>query len=207
MSGDTTEVSLVLVVLLCALALGWLVGGGLERLGAVALTERWLVGAAVGAQVVGAVVGGAAYPIGLVTSAALALAFLVRNRGVRGTGLIALGLLSNALVVAVNGSMPVSLYAAARAGTDITDITTGADPRHEVASGATHLSWLGDVVPVRLPVRPEVVSPGDVLLSAGVAQLIVIGMGGGLGRSVGGRGSPAPGPSRRRGRPGSKHLR
>lgn len=196
--------SLVLVVLVCALALGWVLGGGLDRLGSVVPTGRWLVVVAFLTQAAGTVVGGALYPVGLAGSAVLALAFLVRNRGTRGTGLIALGLLCNALVVALNGAMPVSLHAAGRAGADVLD---GLDARHEVATSSTRLPWLGDVVPVRLPVRPEVVSPGDVLLAAGIAQLVVVGMGGGLGRSVGGRGSPPPGPSRRRGAPGSKHLR
>ena len=35
---------------------------------------------------------------------------------------------------------------------------------------------LGDVVPVLLPLRPEVVSPGDVLVASGLAQLVVVGM-------------------------------
>lgn len=199
--------SLLLTVLICALALGWLVGGGLDRLGDVPLVDRRLVVAALLAQLVGALVGGPAYALGLAASALLALAFLQRNRGVRGTGLIALGLLSNAVVVAANGAMPVSLHAALRADADITDVVSGADPRHEVAHGGTRLPWLGDVVPVRLPVRPEVVSPGDVLLVSGIAQLVVVGMGGGLGLRVRGHGSPAPAPSRQRGRQGSRHLR
>jgi hypothetical protein len=195
-------VSLVLVVLLCALALGWLIGGGLDRLGALHLAHRWLVLAAFAA-----LLGGTAHALGLLLSAGFAFAFLERNRGVRGTGLIALGLLANAVVVAVNGAMPVSLHAADRAGADVTDVLDGSDPRHELAGSGTRLSWLGDVVPVRLPRHPEVVSPGDVLLAAGIAQLVVIGMGGGLGGRVQGRGSPRPGPSRSRGRPGSRHLR
>ena len=32
---------------------------------------------------------------------------------------------------------------------------------------------LGDVVPVALPLRPQVVSPGDVLVAAGVGLLLV----------------------------------
>lgn len=198
---------LLLSVLLAALVLGWLLGGSLSRLGDVPLVSRWLVVAALAAQLLGALAGAALYTAGLIVSAVLALIFLHRNRGVRGTGLIALGLLSNALVVAVNGAMPVSLDAAARAGVEVTDIIAGGDPRHEVANAGTPLRWLSDVVPVPLPVRPEVVSPGDVLLVAGIAQLVVVGMGGGLGWRVSGRGSPRPAPSRGRGRRGSRHLR
>jgi hypothetical protein len=111
----------------------------------------------------------------LAVSALLAAGFLAVNRGVRGTGLVAAGLLSNALVVGLNGAMPVSADASGRAGISTQDILS-ADPRHELAGPATRLDLLGDVVPVLLPVHPEVVSPGDVLVAAGLAELVVLGM-------------------------------
>ena len=168
--------SLVLVVLLCALLVGRLCGGSLERLGALELRRRRLVVAALGLQALGAVVGGPAYALGLAGSAALVTAFLVVNRGVRGTGLVALGLGANALVVALNGAMPVSPDAAARAEVPLDDVAAGSDSRHVVSDGSTRLPLLGDVVPVLLPLRPEVVSPGDVLVASGLAQLVVVGM-------------------------------
>ena len=168
--------SLVLVVLAVALAVGWARGGSLDRLGDLPLRSRRLVVAALLAQLLGTVVGGPFYPVGLALSAGLVVAFLARNRGIRGTGLVAAGLLANALVVGVNGAMPVSADAAARAGVGIQDLLTGADARHELAGAATRLRWLGDVVPVPLPLRPEVVSPGDVLVAAGLGQLVALGM-------------------------------
>jgi hypothetical protein len=72
--------------------------------------------------------------------------------------------------------MPVSVDAAGRAGTTTQHILIGDDPRHEIADHRTRLRFLGDVIPVRTPWRPEVVSPGDVLLAAGIAQLVLIGM-------------------------------
>jgi hypothetical protein len=168
--------SLVLVVLLCAVLVGRVCGGSLDHLGALDLRRTRLVVAALAVQALGAVVGGPGYPVGLAGSAALATAFLVVNRGVRGTGLVALGLGANALVVALNGAMPVSPAAAARAGVALDDVAAGLDRRHVVADEATSLPLLGDVVPVLLPVRPEVVSPGDVLVASGLAQLVVVGM-------------------------------
>ncbi len=168
--------SLVLVVLLCAVLVGRVCGGSVDRLGALDLRLRRLLVAALGVQALGAVVGGPIYPVGLAGSAALVTAFLVANRGVRGTGLVALGLGANALVVALNGAMPVSPDAAARAGVSLDDVTAGLDSRHVVADDATRLALLGDVVPVLLPLRPEVVSPGDVLVASGLAQLVVVGM-------------------------------
>jgi len=169
-------VSLVAVALLVALLAGWLAGGSLERLGRLPLRRRRLAVLALLAQLLGTLLGGPFHAVGLLVSAALVVAFLLANRGVRGTGLVALGLAANALVVGVNGAMPVSPEAAARAGVGTQDLLTGRDPRHEPADDATRLAWLGDVVPLPLPVRPEVVSPGDVLVAAGLAQLVVVGM-------------------------------
>lgn len=166
--------SLLVLALLAALVVGWVGSGSLDRLGRLPLRSRRLVVLAFAAQLVGTLVGGPLYPVGLAVSAVLVVAFLALNRSVRGTGLIALGLLANALVVGANGAMPVSLHAAARAGVPVEDLAAGA--RHERADRGTRLPWLADVVPVAFPPRPEVVSPGDVLVTAGAAQLVVVGM-------------------------------
>jgi hypothetical protein len=166
-------VSLAVVALLAALAIGVAAGGSLERLGSLPLRRRRLAVAAVAAQLAGAVLGGPLHAVGLAVSVALVVGFLAANRHVRGTGLVALGLAANALVVGLNAAMPVSAHAAARAGVAPAG---GDDPRHEPSSAGTRLPWLGDVVPLPLPWRPEVVSPGDVLVAAGLAQLVVAGM-------------------------------
>lgn len=168
--------ALAVLALLAAVVVGWLSGGTLERLGHLQLTRRRLVAGAFVAQLLGALVGGPLYAAGLIVSAGLVAAFLRSNRGIRGTGLVALGLLSNALVVGLNGAMPVSVSAADRAGTTTQQILTGDDPRHELADRSTRLRPLGDLIPVPLPWRPEVVSPGDVLVAAGLAQLVLLGM-------------------------------
>ncbi|MDP3713568.1 MAG: DUF5317 domain-containing protein [Mycobacteriales bacterium] len=167
---------LVLVVLTVAVTVGLLSGGRLDLLGATRLRNAPLVPAALAAQVLGALVGGPFYAAGLVVSAACVTGFLARNRGVRGTGLVALGLLANALVVGANGAMPVSAHASGRAGVSTQSVVAGTDPRHELADADTRLRWLSDVVPVRIPLRPEVVSVGDVLIAAGLAQLVVLGL-------------------------------
>ncbi|CAN5183028.1 hypothetical protein BH24ACT10_BH24ACT10_14700 [soil metagenome] len=167
--------SLVVVVLAVALAVGWLRGGSLDRLGSLPLRACALVVLALLVQLVGTLVGGPFHPAGLALSAVLVVAFLVRNRGLRGTGLVALGLLANAVVVGLNGAMPVRLEAAARAGTGVQAVVLG-DSRHELEGPATRLRLLGDVIPVPLPVRPEVVSVGDVLVAAGLGQLVALGM-------------------------------
>jgi hypothetical protein len=175
--------SLAVVVLVAAVALGLCAGGSWRRLADLPLHRLSLVVGAVLAQAGGAVVGllgvadqSTSYVVGLGLSAGLALVFCARNVWVAGVPLVTGGLCLNALVVAANGAMPVSIDAAYHARVPIVTIAAGTDARHEIAGDGTALSWLGDVVPVPLPVRPEVVSAGDVLVVAGLAELVVLGM-------------------------------
>jgi hypothetical protein len=177
------RVGLAVVVLVAAVGLAAALGGRWSRLAHLHLRDRGLVAAAVAAQIGGAALGLAgfgaarhAYVTGLVVSALCALAFCLRNLRVPGVGLVSGGLLANAAVVAVNGAMPVSIVAAYHARVPIADISTGSDARHEIAGVGTRLRWLGDVIPVPLPIRPEVLSPGDVLVAAGLAELVMLGM-------------------------------
>jgi hypothetical protein len=181
--AQTTCVGLALVVLVGAVAVGFALGGDWARLTSLHLRWRRLVVGAALAQAGGALVGvlGAAdprraYVIGLAVSAACAAVFCARNLRVAGVPLITLGLIANATVVAANGAMPVSIVAAFHAGVPIADIASGQDSRHEIAGYDTVWRSLGDVIPVPLPVRPEVVSVGDVLVAAGLAELVVVGM-------------------------------
>jgi hypothetical protein len=176
-------VSLAVVVLVGAVLLGLAAGGSWRRLALLPVRRLSLVVFAVLAQAGGAVLGllgvadeSTSYVVGLAVSATLALLFCFGNARVFGVPLVTLGLLSNAVVVAANGAMPVSIVAAYHARVPILAISSGTDARHEIAGDGTALSWLGDVVPVPLPFRPEVVSVGDVLVVAGLAELVVLGM-------------------------------
>ena len=171
---------LVAAVLVAAVLAGRASGGSLDRLARLRLPGAWLVPAALAAQALGALAAlsgappGPSYSAGLVVSAALLAVFLGRARGTPGLGLVALGFGLNALVVAVNGAMPVSATAAARAGADTGALA--ADLRHTPLDAGTRLPLLADVVPVALPLRPEVVSAGDVLVAAGLGRFVVVGM-------------------------------
>jgi len=176
-------VGLAIVALVGAVAAGYALGGSWSTLTHLRLRRRRYIVAAVLAQTGGALVGvlGVAdprrsYVWGLALSAACAAMFCVRNLKVAGVPLVTLGLVLNATVVAANGAMPVSIVAALRAGVPIVDIASGDDPRHEVAGAGTVLRPLGDVIPVPLPARPEVISPGDVMVAAGLAELVALGM-------------------------------
>lgn len=168
-----------MLVILGAVAVGWLAGGRLDALARVELRRGRLLFFALVSQLVGAMAAQAVsvmYAAGMLGAAGFAAAFLARNRDLPGIGLVAAGLLLNALVVTANGAMPVSLYAAARAGVPVTALDLAENPRHEEKTAQTRLGLLADVVPVPLPLRPEVDSPGDVLFASGLALLIVSAM-------------------------------
>ena len=171
------------MALVGSVAVGYALGGTWARLTALRLRWRRFLVAAVVAQTGGALVGvlgygdpRRAYVIGLAVSALCAAAFCAWNLRVAGVPLVTVGLLANATVVAVNGAMPVSVSAASRAGVSVVEIAAGNDDRHKIADSGTTLRALGDVIPVPLPVRSEIVSPGDVLVAAGLAELVVMGM-------------------------------
>ena len=172
---------LSLVLLVGAAGLALLAGGSFAALSDLPIRGGRLVVIAVVAQLVGTGLARATglpgfYPVGLALSALAALAFCVRNLRLAGVPLIALGLSLNALVVVLNGTMPVSIDAATRAGVSLHEIASGSDPRHSIAGPDTTWRVLGDVIAVPLPLRPEVVSPGDLLIAAGLAELVLLGM-------------------------------
>ena len=97
----------------------------------------------------------------------------VGNARLPGVPLVALGLLLNVVVVGANAAMPVSVDAAARAGISRADLGLARDAMRTPSGPDTRLAYLGDVVPVALPRWPQVVSPGDVLVAAGVGLLLL----------------------------------
>lgn len=167
---------MVLVLLVAALALAAaLLSSGGRLAGLRIRAVRLLVAAAV-VQVSTSVLAPAsatARAAALVVTAVLVVLFVIGNRRLAGTPLVAAGLMCNAAVIAANGAMPVSLAAAERAGLARADLRLGADLLREPMTGGTRLRLLGDVVPVALPARPQVVSPGDVLVAAGVGLLLL----------------------------------
>lgn len=169
---------------LAALALGVgvvvgrLTGGRLHRLGRLRLAGWPLLAGAAVVQLVGALaaVDRTVQTVGVVSSAVAVFTFLGLNRRTPGVLLVATGLLINVAVVLANGAMPVSTRAAHRAGVSLAAIAAGADPRHLVAHAGTPLRALADVVPLPLPLHPEVVSPGDILIAGGLGVLVALGM-------------------------------
>lgn len=109
----------------------------------------------------------------VVASYVALVAFVVANITVVGMPVVLVGLALNTAVIVVNGGMPVRPEAVVAAGI--------ADTREEVAAldygskrhlegDDDRLAILGDVVPVA-PLR-EVLSFGDLILAAGVADVV-----------------------------------
>jgi hypothetical protein len=176
-------VTLVLLALACGVLFGYARGGRLVQLGQLPLRRNRLLVTAITLYVLG-VLGGLLWePLLAILSGLswLTIAFYAWvNRSVQGAALIAAGLAANALVLLLNAAMPVSAQAAARAGADISALLTPAERAPLVPD--TLLPWLGKTVPIAFPPRPEVVSPGDVAVAAGLALAVAVGMSGRGGR-------------------------
>lgn len=165
----------ILGAVIGGLVAGTILGGSLRRLERFALRKLWLLVAAVVVQLLTSLLlAHWAYALGLLVSLGLAAGFLLRNPQLAGRGLLIAGLALNAAVIVANDAMPVSLSAAGRAG-----VSTGPlldDPRHEIAGPDTRLTLLEDRIPLPLPVSPQVLSAGDVLVAAGIGLLLAQGM-------------------------------
>lgn len=107
------------------------------------------------------------YPLCLAVSATLMVQFAIGNLRVPGVALATAGVCANALVVILNGAMPVSESAAVRAGISVEQLALETDDRHEPLDGATRVEALADRIPVPIPGHREVDSLGDVAIAAG----------------------------------------
>lgn len=167
----------MLLALAGGLAIGFARGGGLAGIAQLPLRRQRLLVTALGIYVVGVLCGWLWDPALAVLAglAWLTVAFYAWvNRHVQGATLVAAGLAANGLVLLLNGAVPVSPSAATHAGADPAALV--AAPGHEPSAANTLLPWMGKTVPVAFPPRPEVVSPGDVAVAAGLALVVGLGM-------------------------------
>ncbi len=108
-------------------------------------------------------------------SYALIVGFFVLNLRVPGFWLVGFGVISNLLVIAVNGGrMPVSLSTWRATGNDPgLLIRHGVDDNNVLAGAGTHLSWLGDVfaLPPGVPFTAAI-SIGDIAILLGMVVFV-----------------------------------
>jgi len=100
------------------------------------------------------------------------LAFAAVNPNLIGMGVVAVGVAANALVIGVNGGMPVRARAVVAAGiaapAEVPTLDYGY--RHHQESNKDKLQVLDDRIP--LPLFHEVVSFGDLILAVGVTTTV-----------------------------------
>ena len=166
--------------ILLGLLLGLRSGGRLTNLGSIQLRWVGLLFASVlvrfGTEILLgqgiAIVDTLRLPL-LAAGFALLLVGLWVNRGYPGLSLAFVGILLNAVVIVRNGGfMPIWGPSLDAAGFEIADVTS---PLHIVVPDATaseflnRFLFLGDVIPIPLPIVQNVASLGDVFLSLGLA--------------------------------------
>jgi hypothetical protein len=169
----------ILLAVPIGLALGFLLGGRLDRLSEIRFEWAWLAVVGLAVQILlfstpigGSFRGGVGEAI-YVASTGLVLIAVWRNLRVPGLALVALGAISNlAAIVANDGVMPTTPDALAAAGLDPLDGFSNSAVLEDPA-----LAPLTDIfaLPPWLPFA-NVFSIGDVLIALGIVVVIAIGM-------------------------------
>lgn len=164
---------------LVAVALGLVAGfvGGGRPANAAGHTLRWWPALALGviAQWVPELAGvevRVAFPAVLASYAALGV-FALANLRLVGMSVVSVGLALNVVVIAANGGMPVRPSAVVAAGiaddpAEVATLDLGA--KRHLEQGDDRLMVIADIIPV--PVLREVLSFGDLVLAAGVADVV-----------------------------------
>jgi Family of unknown function (DUF5317) len=172
---------LIVILILVAVAAGFLAGGSLRGFERVRI-HWWgaaLAGLAVQSVPSFSVGGQAVGPALLAVSYGLLVAFLWVNRRLPAAPIMLIGLVLNLLVVIPNGGMPVSASAMEASGGSNTLLSPTDDGKHHLMTDDDVLTPLADVIAVPSPVG-AVMSIGDLFLYAGVVSFVVLIM---LGRS------------------------
>jgi hypothetical protein len=173
------DMALLLLALAAGLVAGYARGGRLRRLGERPPVRSRLLLTALGAYAAGVAGSWVWEPVLPVMTALCWFTigfYACLNRAYHGARLVALGLAANGLVILLNGGMPVSADAQQQAGVETTAAERAEAGRVTVVDDTTRLAWLGKAIPVAFPPRPEVVSPGDVAVAAGMAAALATAM-------------------------------
>ncbi|MDR9449962.1 MAG: DUF5317 domain-containing protein [Acidimicrobiia bacterium] len=166
------------LVLFVATTIALLRGGRLANLADIRLRLWWLLPLGFAVQATPALLpDDAAWTpdvgVGLVLISYLPLLLLViLNRERKGMWLAGLGVLMNFSVIAANGGMPVLAEAALAAGRYQESLQVVYGYKHVALDAGTFLSFLADVIPVRLFGHGQVISLGDVLLAVGMGAFL-----------------------------------
>ena len=166
--------SLLGVVLVVAVVIGFARGGRLANLAGLDLPGWPLLFLAVALQIAAELIPddrswsqNTAIAM-ILGSYVVLLGVLIANRTRPGLWLAGLGILLNFLVIALNGGMPVSAEAASLAGGGNANLAF--DAKHVLLDDGSRLAFLADVIPVEQLRR--VLSIGDVFLAVGLGRFV-----------------------------------
>lgn len=163
------------VTLLVAIAIGFLLGGGLR--GFPSVTIRWWALALVGVILQVLPIAGDGGFWALLGSFVLLIVFAIVNIRAPGFILILTGLLLNGFVIAANHGMPVTPSAIARSDqlSTLEDLERHGGAKHHLANDGTVLLPLADVIAIPSPIG-QVLSVGDLCVYLGVGWFVVVAM-------------------------------
>jgi len=164
---------LMLICMAAILAVGYLLGGRLRNVSELQL--RWPFLALIGLALQFVTGPGDSIPLlCLYLSFVLLIVFTVKNISTVGFPLILAGVVCNLLVIGINGGMPVSAQALVRSdqGQFLGALENNPYPKHHLATDDDQLRFLGDVIPIPLPIA-QAISLGDILTYAGVGVVVI----------------------------------
>jgi hypothetical protein len=163
---------MVILAIVCVVTVP-LTGGRLSRLADLPVRALWTAPLALVAQVVILSIlpnGSRSVHIAInYGTYALVAVFLLANLRIPGVAMIALGAVSNTVVIIANGGVMPEWETARR----IAGMVTEGGFRNAALVAHSHLQWFGDVIPIPgpWPLR-NVLSIGDVLIFAGMLVLL-----------------------------------
>ena len=112
---------------------------------------------------------------GLLLSYAFLLGFAVANLRYVGMALVMIGITLNVVTIALNRGMPVRRDAIVQAGmyprSAVDDLHL--DRKHHLERPGDRVMFLSDIVPLPVPELRSVLSMGDLVMSIGVADILV----------------------------------
>jgi len=165
----------VIAAVVAGIALGYAFGGRLSRIGGADLRWLPLLYASAALQFLGSPLQGMPGLALVLLSFAGLVVFAAANFHYAGMGVVLVGVLMNFLVIAINGGMPVRADAVVEAGiadrSELDDLDFTAK-RHLERDDDT-LMVLADIIPVPAGPLSQVLSFGDLVMSVGVADLLV----------------------------------
>jgi hypothetical protein len=165
----------VIAAVVAGIALGYAFGGRLTRLGEADLRWLPLLYASAALQFLGSPLRGAPGLVLVLLSFAGLVVFTAANFRHAGMGVVLVGVLMNFTVIAANGGMPVRADAIVAAGiaerSELDDLDFTA--KRHLERDDDRLMVLADIIPVAAGPLSQVLSFGDLVMSVGVADLLV----------------------------------